>query len=324
MSAAWPASSDKQLQSMVGMVAKQRGSDNMHKWPGGGVGHLASSGGQERADRLSGGFALRRCASGGDHPSHCAGMGPVTEMSFPGRTGIFRTGILTSVGAVRDSLSVSPAPSEPPMSSASPTPDGPDNAIASTRLLWKRLMKGPKSIGTVAPSSPWLARALVGVSALHDAETIVEVGAGTGPLTGWIRESAPQARLIAVEPDEELRQALEKTYPDIEVSGVLARQLPGELRARGLNGVDRILSTVPWTLLPEHVMERELDGVEAALRPGGRFVTLVYVHTHAMKASKRLENSLRRRFATVTQSGVVWRNVPPGRWLVAESPRQKL
>ena len=55
-----------------------------------------------------------------------------------------------------------------------------------------------------------------------------------------------------------------------------------------------------------------------------RFVTLAYVHTHAMKASKRLESSLRRRFATVTQSGVVWRNVPPGRWLVAESPRRKL
>ena len=210
------------------------------------------------------------------------------------------------------------------MSPGSSSPNTPDNPIASTRLLWKRLIKGPKTIGTVAPSSPWLARALVGVSALHDAETIVEVGAGTGPLTGWIRQSAPQARLLAVEPDEELRQALQTSHPDVEVSGVLARQLPDELARLGIDGADRVLSTVPWTLLPEHIMERELDGVEAILRPGGRFITLAYIHTHPMKASKRLEDSLRRRFATVTQSGVVWRNVPPGRWLVAESPRRKL
>ena len=208
------------------------------------------------------------------------------------------------------------------MSLPPPSPGGPDSAIASTRLLWKRLMKGPKSIGTVAPSSPWLARALLGVSALHDAQTIVEVGAGTGPLTGWIRQRAPHARLLAVEPDDELRQALEDSHPNVEVSGVLARQLPAELERLGIGRVDRVLSTVPWTLLPEHVMERELDGVESALQRGGRFVTLAYVHTHAMKASRRLEDSLRRRFATVTQSGVVWRNVPPGRWLVAESPRR--
>jgi phosphatidylethanolamine/phosphatidyl-N-methylethanolamine N-methyltransferase len=210
------------------------------------------------------------------------------------------------------------------MSQASSSPSGPENTIASTKLLWKKLLQGPKTIGTVAPSSPWLARALVGVSALHDAKIIVEVGAGTGPLTGWIRESAPHARLLAVEPDDDLRTALQKAHPDVETSGALARDLPNALARRGLDGADRILSTVPWTLLPDHVMQRELDGIEAALRPGGRFVTLAYIHTHALPASKRLENSLRRRFATVTQSGVVWRNVPPGRWLVAESPRRLL
>ena len=126
------------------------------------------------------------------------------------------------------------------------------------------------------------------------------------------------------EPDEELRQALQDSHPGVEVSGVLARQLPDELKRLGIGKVDRVLSTVPWTLFPEQVMERELDGVEAILAPGGRFVTLAYIHTHAMKSSKRLEGSLRRRFATVTQSGVVWRNVPPGRWLVAESPRREL
>ena len=91
-------------------------------------------------------------------------------------------------------------------------PTHPDNPIASTRLLWKRRSgaQDHRHRGTVEPLA---GAGLVGVSALHDAETIVEVGAGTGPLTGWIRQSAPQARLLAVEPDEELRQALQASIP---------------------------------------------------------------------------------------------------------------
>lgn len=213
-----------------------------------------------------------------------------------------------------------------PSPGASRRPDGTpvDTPLASARLLWKRLLRTPGRIGTVAPSSPWLARALVGVSSLHDAEVVVEVGAGTGPLTGWIRRSAPRARFIALEPDPELRHALVGAHPDVDVSGRTARHLTDILRERGLDGADRVLSTVPWSLLPKGEMERELDGIERALRPGGRFVTLAYVHTHPMPSSRRLEDDLRRRFATVTQSGVVWRNVPPGRWLVAESPRRLL
>jgi len=211
-----------------------------------------------------------------------------------------------------------------PVSKSTPTPPSPGldpDVLDSAKLLWKRMLRSPGSIGTVAPSSPWLARALVGVSMLDEADVVVEVGAGTGPLTSWIREAAPNARFLALEPDRELRTALRDAHPGLDVSSATARDLPAVLARRNLPGADRVLSSVPWSLLPPRAMEREIDGIVEALAPGGRFVTLVYAHAQALPTTRRLEAALRERFSCLTMSGVVWRNVPPGRWLVAERPR---
>lgn len=211
-------------------------------------------------------------------------------------------------------------PSRPPSAVEGGRGGDPD-ALDSAKLLWKRMLRSPGSIGTVAPSSPWLARALVGVSLLEDADVVVEVGAGTGPLTGRIIEASSGAHFVALEPDRELRTALREAHPGIDVSSSTARSLPDVLARRGLSGADRVLSSVPWSLLPPVAMEREIDGIVQALAPGGRFVTLVYAHAQALPTTRRLETALRKRFSCLTHSGVVWRNVPPGRWLVAERPR---
>ena len=191
----------------------------------------------------------------------------------------------------------------------------------SAKLLWKRMLRTPGSIGTVAPSSPWMARELIQVALLDDAGVVVEIGAGTGPLTSWILNAAPHVRFVAVEPDEELRTSLVSAYPGVDVSHRTARELPEVLAERGLNGTDRVVSSVPWSLLPAEAIERELDGIVRALTPNGRFVTLVYAHSQALPSTRRLEAFLSERFHSITHSNVVWRNVPPGRWLVADRPR---
>ena len=45
-------------------------------------------------------------------------------------------------------------------------------------LLWKQVMRSPMKVGTVAPSSKNLAKALIEAADLHPSQTSVEVGGG--------------------------------------------------------------------------------------------------------------------------------------------------
>ncbi len=193
--------------------------------------------------------------------------------------------------------------------------------LDSTLLLWRQLLREPARIGTVAPSSPWLAQMLVRMGHLDDGQVIVEVGAGTGPLTGWIHAAAPGARHLALEPDPALREELQRRHAGVDVSERPAAELREALAERGLRPADRVLSSVPWSLFPGAEMERQIGGLVDAMAPGGRFVTLVYAHANALPSTRRLEGVLRQRFERVSASPVVWRNLPPGRWVVAEAPR---
>ena len=72
--------------------------------------------------------------------------------------------------------------------------------------LWTELLRNPRNLGTVAPSSTWLAGALIEASNLRDGLKVVEVGAGTGPLTEIILQHVSKDDFIALEPNDALAQ----------------------------------------------------------------------------------------------------------------------
>ncbi len=59
--------------------------------------------------------------------------------------------------------------------------------------------------------------------------------------------------------------------------------------------------------------------LETRAGAGGRLG--LFVHARAVESTARRRADLRKCFHCLTQSGVVWRNVPPARWIVAERPR---
>ncbi len=189
------------------------------------------------------------------------------------------------------------------------------------RLL-AAFVRTPDRIGSVWPTSPALAERVVQAAALGKDGVVVELGAGTGPVTDAIRRAHPTARLVALEPDRALFAALVASRPGLcAVPCAAGRDLPRVLASVDVGPVDRVVSGLPWTLWDASTQAGVLDGVVAALQPDGRFVTYVYLSGEGRPASRAFKALLASRFERVWHTETVWRNLPPAVVLVADGPR---
>ena len=81
----------------------------------------------------------------------------------------------------------------------------PDSALATLRDHWQffaGFLRRPWTVGAVAPSSHRLARAIVRRLPLRRAETVVELGAGTGAITRRILAQVGPRTAASVKPEE--------------------------------------------------------------------------------------------------------------------------
>ena len=187
-------------------------------------------------------------------------------------------------------------------------------------LLWKEVLRSPRSLGTIAPSSKWLAQDLVEAADLRRETVTVEIGAGTGPLTEWIISEVEPLHFIALEPNDSLADRLRERFPGIDVSEKPATNLREALEERGYTHADRVLCSLPWSLFSENEINDSLDAVCDVLGENGTFLTLVYTHAKYLPSSRMLRDSLMKYFYKVEFTGTTWRNLPPGQWLVCRNP----
>lgn len=160
-------------------------------------------------------------------------------------------------------------------------------------------LNDPRSVGSVAPSSPQLARAMAALVPWERSRTVVELGAGTGAITERLLERRPEGvRLLAFERQPEFRALLRRRFPGLEVCPE-ASQLSGVL---GEERADAIVSGIPFALLTPEQREALLDEIEGALAPGGCFIAFQYAPV--------LLPALRRRFKRV-RLRLVLANLPP-------------
>ncbi|MDN3517705.1 hypothetical protein QWY84_08800 [Aquisalimonas lutea] len=130
---------------------------------------------------------------------------------------------------------------------------------ASDRWLFlRRFLARGRRIASVTPSSRSMARALAaGVDPLRP-QTIVELGAGTGAVSGVVVERMhPRSRLLAVEADPELWGVLRHRVPEA-VQGDVA-DLPALLDAHGVGDVDLVVSGLPVPSLPYAINVRMFE-----------------------------------------------------------------
>lgn len=202
--------------------------------------------------------------------------------------------------------------------------DGPTGVIDDATLnevkpvkgnpFLKAFFKSPLQLGTCFSSSPGLARAMCQQLDLASAGTVLELGSGTGPLTvECAKRLRPGARLIAVEMNHDLAQALRARLPAVRVVEADAIRLIDLCRAEDMppGSVDAVCASLPYMLFPGDVQSRALDEVHAVLRPGGRMVMLTYWPEEIHPRARRWRRLMDARFRKVKRAAFVWTNVPP-------------
>jgi phospholipid N-methyltransferase len=196
----------------------------------------------------------------------------------------------------------------------------PTTRLQDRVLLVSRFLRHPRSVGAFAPSSRALAEAMCAHLVNAGGQRVVELGPGTGALTGGLIERLDTtSRLLAVEIDPFFVATMRRRWPQLDVACASAEDLPDLLRARGLHDVDHIVSGLPFVSLPAPVVERTLRAIEVTLAPAGTFTTFQYLHCFGWPSAVTFRRAVSRRLASGAPSTrKVLANAPPAvvlRWV---------
>ncbi len=133
-------------------------------------------------------------------------------------------------------------------------------------------------VGAVAPSSKHLVKKMIDPIDFSQVKCIVEFGPGTGNITFELLNKMPQdAILIVFEINKEFCEQLRKINdPRIKIISDSAENLDTYLLKNNITKVDYIVSSLPFTLIPNLIVRKILKIVRRSLKPKGAFIQYQY------------------------------------------------
>ncbi len=172
----------------------------------------------------------------------------------------------------------------------------------------KTLLKNPRLTGAVAPSGPYLARAMARAAGAARDGWIVELGPGTGPVTkALIEQGIARERLVLVEHDAGFCRLLARRFAPARIVRGDAYDLPGTLGEFVGRPVVAVVSSLPLLNQPPVLRAKLLDDAFALMGPAGVFVQFTYGLTSPVP------RQICAKKYSARSSGPIWRNLPPAR-----------
>ncbi len=172
--------------------------------------------------------------------------------------------------------------------------------------FFQEFLKHPLQIGSVIPSSRFLEKRILEASSVALANTIVELGSGTGGTTRAILNGMPQhAKLLSIEINPHLHASVSKISDDRLIAHLgNACELERILGMYDMGRPEVVISGIPFSTMSHRSGAQVVKTISALLAPNGRFV--------AYQVSRRVAELCRPILGT-GQMEVEILNIPPVR-----------
>jgi phospholipid N-methyltransferase len=186
-------------------------------------------------------------------------------------------------------------------------------------------IRGPATVGAVAPSSTRLTAQLVAPVPETGQPVVVELGPGTGAVSEVIqRRLGGRGVHLAVEINSRFAELLRSRLPGMDLVVADAVDLADLLAARGLPRADVIISGLPWAIMRRPAQRRLVAAVRDGLDDRGAFTTFAYMHSRWTPPGLQLRRLLQANFEEVLLGRTVWINLPPALVYHARRPRRPM
>jgi phospholipid N-methyltransferase len=172
-------------------------------------------------------------------------------------------------------------------------------------LFFTKFVRQGTAIAAFAPSSRWLARAATDGIDFTQAQAVIELGAGTGPVTAeLVRRGTGRCRVVVIERDSDFCRRLRQRFPATEVVEADVNDLENLLRERHIGKVDHFISGLPLPSFAKIERDRLLHAIGRRLAPGGTF--------RQITGMPWVYGPLYRKYFDEVSFRLVLRNLPPG------------
>ena len=170
----------------------------------------------------------------------------------------------------------------------------------------------PHRTGSIAPSCEELSDLITDTAQLDKVSTVIEFGSGTGVFTEKILEKlSDDATFFALEINPKFVEATKERCPEAIVYNDTAENARMHLEKHGKESCDCIISGLPWAVFGANMQDRLLHTVYDILKPGGKLLTMAYLHGVPFPTAQRFKTRLYSMFPRVIKTKTVWSNLPP-------------
>ncbi|MEK4851972.1 methyltransferase domain-containing protein [Paenibacillus sp. FSL H7-0756] len=169
-------------------------------------------------------------------------------------------------------------------------------------LFLRSFLQNPKHVGSVMPSSRFLANKMVKQASWPETKAVAELGSGTGAITRYIHQHAQDStKVLLFEMNDTMRNNLRTAYPDFACYPDASR-LVEAMKKEGVQQLDYVFSGLPFFNFESEVRHTLVDQIHKALKPGGVFIAFQY--------SLQMKKTLSAHFV-IEKIKVVPVNLPP-------------